>query len=44
MLKSVLSTFLFYKKNVREKVDFFEMSKVCYFLLVGGTDIIFGLL
>ena len=36
-------TFLFYKNNVREKVNFFKISKVRYFLLDGWTGIIFGL-
>ena len=36
--------FLFYQKNVREKVDFLKTFKVCCFLLGGSMDIIFGLI
>ena len=40
-VKISIWTFLFYKKNVREKVHFFGISKGRYFLL--GMDIISGL-
>ena len=42
-LKSVIWTFLFHNKNVREKVNFFINSKGHYYLLDLRTDIIFAL-
>ena len=42
-VKISIWTLLFYKKNIREKVNFFKISKDRYFLPAGRTDIIFGL-
>ena len=42
-VKISIWTLLFYKKNIREKVNFFKISKGRYFLPAGRTDIIFGL-
>ena len=42
--KNSIWTFLFYKKNICEKVNIFKILKVRYFLLDGCTDIILACL